>query len=157
MGIPVIPSTFFLTLLLAIGLLFFIRAAVKDRTEVAKFISHQSNEELFSLIKNYFDIKNVKLGQTVDINTLTTQILSIDGVTSVNTVRIVNNQEIKRIGLSFLAFNPIYSNPKEDIQIINQTYSLPYFKIPYLFNGDTLLNQIKIVTPDFQESSLREF
>ena len=64
MGIPVIPSTFFLTLLLAIGLLFFIRAAVKDRTEVAKFISHQSNEELFSLIKNYFEQRSYQVVTT---------------------------------------------------------------------------------------------
>ena len=130
---------------------------VIGRAVSSRFSENELKNQILTLIKNYFDIKNVKLGQTVDINTLTTQILSIDGVTSVNTVRIANNQEIKRIGLSFLAFNPIYSNPKEDIQIINQTYSLPYFKIPYLFNGDTLLNQIKIVTPDFQESSLREF
>ncbi|MFM7613602.1 MAG: cofactor assembly of complex C subunit B [Synechococcales cyanobacterium] len=61
MGIPVIPSTFFLTLLLAIGLLFFIRAAVKDRTEVAKFISNQSNEQLFSLIKDYFEQRSYQV------------------------------------------------------------------------------------------------
>lgn len=33
MGMPILSSTFFLTLLMGIGLVFFIRASVKDRTE----------------------------------------------------------------------------------------------------------------------------
>lgn len=50
----VLISTFFLTLLLAIGLLFFIRASVKDRTEVAKLLAEQDEDVLLPKLRQYF-------------------------------------------------------------------------------------------------------
>jgi Cofactor assembly of complex C subunit B len=55
MSISVIPSTFFLTVLLAIGLLFFIRASVKDRTQVIQLASEQPEESLLTQLRQYFD------------------------------------------------------------------------------------------------------
>lgn len=47
-------STFLLTLLLAAGLFFFIRASVKDRTSEEKFISEQEEESLLTQLQQYF-------------------------------------------------------------------------------------------------------
>jgi Cofactor assembly of complex C subunit B len=55
MSTSVIPSTFFLTVLMAIGLFFFIRASVKDRIEIVKLTSEQSEESLLSQLRQYFD------------------------------------------------------------------------------------------------------
>jgi Cofactor assembly of complex C subunit B len=55
MSTSVIPSTFFLTVLLAIGLFFFIRASVKDRTQVIQLASDQSEDSLLSQLRQYFD------------------------------------------------------------------------------------------------------
>ncbi len=55
MSTSVIPSTFFLTLLMTIGLVFFIRASVKDRTQVITLASEQSEESLLTRLRQYFD------------------------------------------------------------------------------------------------------
>jgi len=52
---PILSSTFFLTLLLAIGLFFFIRASVKDRTEQVKLITEEPEESLLTQLQQYFD------------------------------------------------------------------------------------------------------
>ncbi len=54
MNSPILSSTFLLTLLLAVGLFFFIRASVKDRTSEEKLISSQSEESLLTQLQQYF-------------------------------------------------------------------------------------------------------
>ncbi len=54
MSTPVLSSTFFLTLLLLVGLVFFIRASVKDRTQVAQFVSPLPEESLVGQLRQYF-------------------------------------------------------------------------------------------------------
>lgn len=51
---PVIPSTFVLTLLMVIGLFFFVRASTKDRIEQEKLIAEQGAESLLTQIQQYF-------------------------------------------------------------------------------------------------------
>lgn len=54
MDIPVLTSTAFLTVLLAIGLVFFIRASSKDRTQVVKLITNQPEQTLKEQLNAYF-------------------------------------------------------------------------------------------------------
>ncbi|MEM7793592.1 MAG: cofactor assembly of complex C subunit B [Cyanobacteria bacterium P01_C01_bin.118] len=54
-------STFFLTILLGVGLFFFIKASTKDRTEVAEFLSQQSSETLHQKILDYFQTRAYSL------------------------------------------------------------------------------------------------
>lgn len=61
MNIPVLPSTFLLTLLLMIGLLFFIRASVKDRTQTAKFVSDLPEESLAGQLQQYFSQRSYRV------------------------------------------------------------------------------------------------
>ena len=51
---PILPSTAFLTVLLAIGLLFFIRASTKDRIEVSQLLADQPQETLLEALQSYF-------------------------------------------------------------------------------------------------------
>ena len=52
----IVPSsTFLLTLLLAVGLFFFIKASVKDRIQQVKLISEQPEDSLLTQLKQYFD------------------------------------------------------------------------------------------------------
>lgn len=55
MDTPILSSTFLLTLLLVVGLFFFIRASVKDRTEQEKLISQEPEESLLARLQQYFD------------------------------------------------------------------------------------------------------
>jgi Flp pilus assembly protein TadB len=51
----ILSSTFFLTLLLAVGLFFFIRASVKDRTQQVQLMAQESEESLLTRLQQYFD------------------------------------------------------------------------------------------------------
>lgn len=61
MSSPVLPSTFLLTLLLLVGLLFFIRASVKDRTQTVKFVSDLPEESLAGKLQQYFSQRAYKM------------------------------------------------------------------------------------------------
>lgn len=50
----IVPSTLLLTLLLSVGLLFFIRASTKDRTTKAELVSEQDEAALIPKVKEYF-------------------------------------------------------------------------------------------------------
>nr|WP_041596817.1 cofactor assembly of complex C subunit B [Halothece sp. PCC 7418] len=54
MNIPVLSSTLFLTVLLLIGLFFFIRASVKDRTTEVQFGADLPETDLLPKVKAYF-------------------------------------------------------------------------------------------------------
>lgn len=54
MNTTVISSTFFLTLLLMVGLFFFIRASVKDRTQQIQFLSPGGEDSLLPQLQQYF-------------------------------------------------------------------------------------------------------
>jgi hypothetical protein len=54
MQFPVLSSTALLTILMAIGLMFFIRASTKDRIQVAKLVTSQQGEPLLEEIQKYF-------------------------------------------------------------------------------------------------------
>ena len=55
MNTTILSSTFLLTLLLAVGLFFFIRASVKDRTEQVRLIAEEPEESLLNRLQQYFD------------------------------------------------------------------------------------------------------
>lgn len=50
----VIPSTLLLTILLTVGLFFFIRASVKDRTETVRLLSDRPDATLKEQLRQYF-------------------------------------------------------------------------------------------------------
>ncbi len=55
MNTATIPSIFVLTLVLATGLFFFIRASAKDRTEQIELISQQPEATVMAQLQQYFD------------------------------------------------------------------------------------------------------
>jgi Cofactor assembly of complex C subunit B len=58
---PVIASTLLLTVLSMIGLLFFIRASVKDRTQEIRLFSQQSEDSLLSQLRQYFGQRSYRV------------------------------------------------------------------------------------------------
>jgi len=114
-------------------------------------------DRVTNVLKQYFSRENTKLGQQINLESITSQILSLEGVTNISCRRNVNGQNIDVDGLSFLVWNPVYSSPKEDIKILTQTAQLGYFKIPFLYNFNDVLNQIDVVTPDTLQATVREY
>ncbi len=54
MQTSILSSTALLTMLLSVGLFFFIRASTKDRTEIAKLVANQPEESVLDALKQYF-------------------------------------------------------------------------------------------------------
>lgn len=54
METAILPSTLLLTLLLSVGLFFFIRAATKDRTQTIQLISEQEEAVFMPQLQDYF-------------------------------------------------------------------------------------------------------
>lgn len=94
----------------------------------------------FTIIRDYFD--NTKLGQTIDIKQLNTDLVSIEGVESIYTYR--SDIDLKSNGLSLGIYNPIYSGT--DLNIIDTNLKLKFFQIPYIENLEDLKNKIKVET-----------
>ena len=50
-----------LTLLLMVGLFFFIRASIKDRTEQMEFIATEAEESVFERLQTYFEKRSYQI------------------------------------------------------------------------------------------------
>lgn len=69
MDIPVLSSTFLLTLLLGVGLFFFVRASVKDRTQSIRYGSDLSQESLTTQLHYYFVERSYQLHSDTETKT----------------------------------------------------------------------------------------
>jgi len=94
-----------------------------------------------NLIKSFFDPSNNKLGQNINLNELSNNILSLEGVKRIYTKNESTGASIDTV--SFLTFNPQYET--SDIALVNQDITLPYFKFPYLYSPLSITNRIKVV------------
>jgi len=61
MNTLILPSTLVLTLLLAVGLFFFIRASVKDRTQKVKLVCEQAEASLMEQLQQYFQQRSYRV------------------------------------------------------------------------------------------------
>lgn len=97
--------------------------------------------KVLNVIKDYFTPSNIELGQTIDMSSLNSSILSIDGVRNIRTTN--SKENISFNGISFVCWNPVF--PGSDESLINQTTTLSYFKFPYLYNPKTLSTRIEVI------------
>lgn len=114
---------------------------VVERSDNSNLSISEIKGKVAETIMNYFSFSEVKLGQVIDLQSLTQNIYNIGGISTIATVR----DDIKVPGISLLGFNPVYGASGEDIQLITQNLSLPYFKVPYWYDKSSLLNQIEVV------------
>ncbi|MGF1937866.1 MAG: cofactor assembly of complex C subunit B [Nostoc sp. ChiQUE02] len=63
MDTAILPSTFLLTLLLSVGLFFFIRASTKDRIQTVQLVSEQDEAALMSQLKEYFCSRSYQVAE----------------------------------------------------------------------------------------------
>lgn len=96
--------------------------------------------EVYNSIISFFSKSNNKLGTVVDINKLTSDILSISGVNKIYTFR--SDLNIKEEGLKFISWIPAY--PERSLTVINSNKSLADFEFPFLSKKSNLNNRILI-------------
>jgi hypothetical protein len=104
-----------------------------------------NKERLKSLVSgailNFFNPVTNTLGQELSLSSLTSTLLSIEGIKRIETRN--NNESISFKGVSLISYNPLY--PSADIELVNQNITLPYFKFPYLINPNSLSSKIVII------------
>ena len=98
--------------------------------------------DVASVFANYFDRNNMNLGQTLDISSLTTNILAVPGVKTFYTRRKDNNA-IQTSGLSMMAWNPVYPT---DSQLVTKNTTFSYFKYLFLNNKEYFKDKITVTT-----------
>lgn len=63
MDTAILPSTLLLTILLSVGLVFFIRASTKDRIETAQLISEQDEAVFMRQLQDYFRSRSYQVAE----------------------------------------------------------------------------------------------
>lgn len=96
-------------------------------------------QEVSDTIASYFMNTGMKLGQLIDVNTLGSSIIAIEGVESIKTSR--TDIDLSVPGLSMVLWNPVYEN---DVTITNQNVKLPYYKFVYLHDAFNMYKKIVI-------------
>ncbi len=116
---------------------------LKIKKTTNSFVNNSSIiENVLNIFNDYFEDR--KLGKTIDVDFINVSLLKINGIDGIKTERTVNQQLISSNGVSFIIYNPIYFNGNEDISILNQTITMPFFKSTYYHDIDVLKNNIII-------------
>lgn len=68
MNSTILSSTFLLTLLLSVGLLFFIRASTKDRIQAIKLVSEQPLASLMTQLRQYLQERSYQVAKVDEEN-----------------------------------------------------------------------------------------
>jgi len=97
--------------------------------------------DIVNIITTYFSRTSLKLGQTVDVRSLTQKILDVDGVDTFYTRR-TDDATIKAQGLSLFFWNPIY--PTNDKTTTTNNIPLRYFEYPFFNNLTTIASKITV-------------
>lgn len=97
-------------------------------------------QDVYGIFYSFFDRSNRKLGDTLDINQITKDILNVDGVQTIYTQR-TDVPTVKYNGLSMLLWNNVYPT---DAQLTTKNLATPYFKFMYLNNREALINKIVV-------------
>ena len=92
-----------------------------------------------NIFNNYFNA--IKLGDTLSISEISSEISNLEGVQELKTIRTDTGQEAD--GVNLLLWNPVYES--QDIAVISSNVNLPYFKYPYLYDSTNFLNKIQVV------------
>jgi hypothetical protein len=93
------------------------------------------------MIYNFFDSNVVELGGKLDLVRLNAEILGIEGISNLKTINSSTGDVYN--GISFVSWNPVFES--SDVQIINQSVTLSYFKYPYFINPKTLIDKIEVI------------
>lgn len=125
--------------------------AIADNTFLEITVTNQQQKAFDSIkqtaaaiLQNYFKTTQNNLGLLIDTASLSTQLLEINGVQNITTVRTTGATSLRLPGLSLMMWNPVY--PNDDISIFQQNLQLPYFKFPILNNAASFIDKIQIVS-----------
>ena len=95
--------------------------------------------DVYNIIVNLFARINNKLGQTINLNQLTVDLLAVDGVQNIFTQTTSTQSMVE--GLNMIVWNPRYPQTVTDI---STNITLESFQFPYLATTD-LISKINFI------------
>lgn len=104
---------------------------------------------VLDIINKYFDIKNLKLGMTINYNDIYNEILALNGIKNIRTIWVskddpnANNPRILN-GLSFATWSNSLIDVGDDLNIGNTNMTLHNFQFPRLYTSN-LADKIKVI------------
>lgn len=98
---------------------------------------------VFNVIKEFFKQTNNSLEQKLDLTTLSYNILNINGIKTIETVRKIGNTEYKTPKMSFLYWNPFYNNA--NVNSTAQNMNLKFYEFPFFYQISNLVNKIEVI------------
>ena len=103
--------------------------------------------QIADIIWDSFKAENCKIGQNIDMNSMTNKILSLNGILGIRTVFKKDDIEIRKNGLSFASWSAKYIERGDDLDVSNSSRTLEEFQFPVLAYTDKtqLLNKIVII------------
>lgn len=110
------------------------------KTDNTKRSDNSIKIDVINVISSFFSRDNCKLGQSLDINKLNSDIVGIDGVNKVYTYREDINLRVE--GIRLIAYNDAL--PNASLQIASSNFSLEDFQFPHWVGNSNLSNKIII-------------
>jgi hypothetical protein len=106
---------------------------------------------IVDIINQTFLHENCKLGKYIDINRITTNILSLDDVSDIKTINTKTNTSTD--GISLLGWNFYY--PSNDRKVYTQNVFLEDFKFPVFNNIENIFKKIEIYNETFEQEAIQ--
>lgn len=103
--------------------------------------SEELRIEIANIIKSYFSPQSLKLGQTIDMLSITNSILGISDVDSITTNNILTGSS--KQGIQFISWNPAFSTVSTTP--VSTNIMLEVFQFPYFRNLSTIESRIVII------------
>lgn len=113
------------------------------RNENQLISKEQIKGSVLNLVKNFFSQSNNNLEQLLDLSNLSYNLLNINGIKSIETVRITDTKEYKTSKLSFVYWNPFYNNA--NVNHTAQNMNLRFFEFPFFYQISNLINKIEVI------------
>lgn len=116
---------------------------VVTKSKITRRASSSILADIKTIFANAFNHKTSKLGQVIDLYQLSSDILNIEGVDSIETYR--KDIESGVNGISLLMWNSLY--PNQDSTVHSQNIPLKYFQYPVFNSIENLNSRIEILEP----------
>lgn len=105
--------------------------------------SSDIKNEVIAKIKDFFSVKNNKIGEMVSINELGQEVCGINGISKITTQKTQKDGSVTTInGLSFIVLNDIYP---EIATASTSDFQLEPFMFPYYHDIKAIGNHIKVI------------
>lgn len=122
---------------------------IKDETILRVYRSTEYNtpkelikSKVASLIQSFFSVGVNKLGGIVNLTQLNIDILTIPGISKIETVRSgTGDRVVPKINM--IIWNPFYEDATPNVT--SQNISLKFFEFPFLYQASSLINKIEVV------------